>query len=716
MPWTKSGSTPPAILPFISLGFDYSESKLSGGNAFGDCPFCGGTDKFYVNTGTTQWDCKAGSCLRRGNIYSFLNQWYAEHLKKRSDLLMDVLAKERKLPKLTLEYAGILTYDSKWWLPIRNLEGHIINLRSYQAGQALKSLPTLESALFGAEELSLEDRAYEPVYICEGEWDTIAMRWLLERSGEEGIAIGAPGSGVWKMPWSQWLRGRDVVLCYDNDTAGIKGINRVAKSLSSMGVNLGVVVWPANLPVGYDVRDLATSGMGFHELQILIADYQEAISQAGVSTIPGYTPPESEQLSVRPGPPRKVTFEKVLEEFSKHLYMTDDMQTCLKLILAVVLSTDIEGDPLWLHIVSPPGTAKTELLLPLSVNPRCHFASTVTAHSLVSGYLSQNGEDPSLIPKLNGKTFVLKDYTEVLNLPRSFRDEIYATFRGAYDGLVQKSFGNGVVREYQVKFNMLTGVTHAIFGERGASLGERFLVFHLVKGVAFDAKAAIRAAINNVGEEKTVRAELATVISDFIEYTAMNHEVTKIPAHIVDKIIPLASLVGMLRASVEWGDQGYGDKLLYRPQHEAGTRLAKQLAKMMMGLAKITGEIGESEYRILVRVAMDTCIGLHLELLNFLIKKPNSGLEEITAEMGVPNSTTHGIIENMILLGVVSRNKLPSKSNDGRGRPKIVYEASAVFKGYWMTAELDKIFSGLSGPELDYYSGKMRKEQVYETV
>ncbi len=57
------------------------------------------------------------------------------------------------------------------------------------------------------------------------------MRLLLEREGKNAIAIGAPGAGIWKDAWVDPMIGREVVICYDKDAAGIKGTKRVWNKL-----------------------------------------------------------------------------------------------------------------------------------------------------------------------------------------------------------------------------------------------------------------------------------------------------------------------------------------------------------------------------------------------------------------------------------------------------------------------------------------------------
>lgn len=76
------------------------------------------------------------------------------------------------------------------------------------------------SALYGAEKLTGTD----PVIICEGEFDSL----ILEAKGLTGVS-STGGAGTFKLEWFDLLAGKDVYVCFDNDTAGLQGMERITK-------------------------------------------------------------------------------------------------------------------------------------------------------------------------------------------------------------------------------------------------------------------------------------------------------------------------------------------------------------------------------------------------------------------------------------------------------------------------------------------------------
>src|SRR5947209_11501842 len=69
--------------------------------------------------------------------------------------------------------------------------------------------------------------------------------------------------------------------------------------------------------------------------------------------------------------------------FQRWLYLPDPSP--LYVVLATVAANQAPGDPVWLLLVGPPGSGKTELLVPLGLLPDVHSAATLTEASLLSG-------------------------------------------------------------------------------------------------------------------------------------------------------------------------------------------------------------------------------------------------------------------------------------------------------------------------------------------
>lgn len=69
----------------------------------------------------------------------------------------------------------------------------------------------------------------ERVIVCEGELDCLVLR----QRGYDAVT-GSAGAETWKDEWTQNLVGKHVVICYDSDTAGRSGADKVANAIISV--------------------------------------------------------------------------------------------------------------------------------------------------------------------------------------------------------------------------------------------------------------------------------------------------------------------------------------------------------------------------------------------------------------------------------------------------------------------------------------------------
>jgi hypothetical protein len=682
------------LKPFEDLGFEPEYD--SGDERVGACVFCGKRRKFYLNVGTQKWSCKAGACAKTGNLTTFMEEWLKLY-EEEDGGSWEGLAADRGLPVEELAEAGIVWDSSqeRWAIPVRNVNGRICNLRFYRmptAGQAKKSrlmgVAGLPVELYGIEQLADPQKRAWPVWLCEGEWDGMALRLMLKRAKKKGIVVAVPGAGTFKSEWAEALADRNITAGYDAGTEGVKGTARAFGMLKDRAKSFRYIAWPDAVADGFDVRDF----------------YQEDGDLAGLESLVSEYEPEDEDLTGLPSASEiaatypllkdggRPTFEETLKTYSRYLLMTPEMVDALKIVYAVVYSTQIGDSPLWIHIVSPSGSGKTALLLSCKQTSSCVTRSTVTLHSLCSGFVQAGGKDPSLIPHLIGRAFVLKDFTEILEMTPPEKKQIYSIFRGAHDGLVEKTFGNGVSRTYEGQFSMVSGVTPAVYRDANASVGERFLMFHMLKGGSAERGADIvRAAYRRTGKKTNMKQALETAAKAFLEYRLEEDDIPEVPEKYEDPIINLAQLTAMLRANVE--RDFTQERVLYRPQTELATRLVVQLKTLMicLGLLNSPPSIGEAEYRLTRQVALDTCIGWNLDALREAMKYEGLTLQEIAEGASIPRSTLRDRLEDLCMLGVLSKEKAHA---GGVGAPPVRYHVSKLVRAFWGAADMNGAVPG----------------------
>ncbi|MCY2928589.1 MAG: phage/plasmid primase, P4 family [Planctomycetota bacterium] len=249
---------PDKLAPLECHGVDFT--KTSGDERIGTCPFCDKAAHFYANKATGLWHCK--TCDESGNVQTFLTKWAEEVHKDTAPANWRKLAALRGLPAKAWSRWGV-GFDGEFWLiPSRGSTGRVLDIRRWHPKQKkLYATTGCKVNLFGLDMLA-KAPADAVVDLCEGEWDAMAMAWVLDEAGQKNhVVVGVPGAGTFKKEWVPFFRGRDVRIWYDNDDAGQKGSLKVGGSLQGVAKAVKYVRWPDDKPDGYDVRDAVVEGV-----------------------------------------------------------------------------------------------------------------------------------------------------------------------------------------------------------------------------------------------------------------------------------------------------------------------------------------------------------------------------------------------------------------------------------------------------------------------
>ena len=654
------------------------------GEATAICPFCSGS-KFSINTEEGLFYCFNPVCNQKGNKYTFLQRWYEQCLENTEEDNLKILSERKNLPVQAFIDSKV-AYDrtnSRWIIPVHNNKGGVVNLRLWtEHDNMLKQTAGCKGHLYNQQELINRSENVTKVYLLEGEWDAIAFSHLLSNSREKDYCVVAvPGAASFKEEWATYFYNMEVVVLFDKDPAGVAGAKRLIKKLQDnvKTTSISWIVWPEEYKEGYDIRDYVSENLD--KPNVSLRKLKKYLQPA-----PNFTDREKIQCK---------TFSQLVKQFEKHIYMSSDMKDGLLLICSVIASNSIPGDPLWLFVVGPPGSGKTLLLQSCSESENTSYQSSLGAKTLISGYKTKDGSDPSLLPKIIGKTLILKDYTEIMDKPASEQDDIFSQLRGAYDGQVQRDYGHGEVRTYpppgsphkDCRFTLLAGVTNAIHGNSKADLGERFLKYQMVSE-DYDPILQVKAAIANTVVQKSAENNLQEPFTSFMENLSVSKSsLPKTPDWVIERIIGLAQFVSTVRAKVN----RKAGEIVYRPVPEVATRLSKQLIKLGQCICIVLKkkEIDEECYSLVCKVALDTCYGWHRDILFAVAAHHPQGIKRIEAasKTSVPASTAQNVLNDLLELGAVT---FDIEDSGEKGKPAHLWMLSDSMKELIDLAELQE--------------------------
>jgi hypothetical protein len=654
-----------------------------GDHVIGDCPFCKKKDHFFINTKSPNktWDCK--KCLRKGGFKEFVQQMYHFCKEQTNDNILQLLQKDRgnsisieTLRKRVVFHSGTQQYIIHY----KNNRGEIIGLKLYNF-KSLISAAGFTLDLYGLWNLD-EIIASEQIFICEGEWDYMYWYDCLTSLGIDIPIVAVPGAGSLQEHNMILFQNKIVYLLYDNDDAGRKGVERATKMLDGIATDIFKIDWPDTLDNGFDIRDLAIQGeMEYDEAYNYIYDklIESKVNHNGKVTAGMIN---SNLCPLEPVPPLEV-----FNEYQRHLHMPDI--SMLYIIFSTVLAGRLIDDPLWMIIVAPPGATKTEPILSLSNTWCVETLSTLTPTALISGSTRQINGDPSLIPKLNGRVLIVKDFTAIMSLPQTEREEIIGILRDAYDGECGRFFGNGITRKYNSKFGILAAATPAIeaFVENHSAMGERFLRWrNYLPTSLYKRQVYVQKAIDNVGKGPMIREELSQaaqliLLADYSGYTPI------IPTFIKKHIIQLSLLVAQLRAVVP--RDPYSKEVVDLTEAELATRLSKEFSQLVIAAAMLGRkyEVGLFEYNLAIQVARSSAPYRVLVILRLVYEAGDKGIRstEINEKVRLSSATIQILLQNLVILNFIEKEQIV-----GEKLKKYVYKITDEMR-YFITNS--KLFS-----------------------
>ncbi len=640
--------------------------RLSGDEYETNCVFCQRENKLYVNMKTLCWQCKV--CGLSGNYLIFLQNVAAYNKKYMNREHMETLCSDRRLPKEAFDGTDIGFDGQKYTVPIYNYDNTFYGLKNFYISLSknrMRNQKGIRPNLYGLNLLSKNMRG--TVYICEGEWDAMAMNWLIKTLGKDGVAVAVPSANAFDDAWVELFYKRNIVCMYDNDPAGKSGEEKAYALLKDIVSSLAFVHWPSSYPEGFDTRDHISEVAYKHKKpkrcwnEIYGNIHKVPRSMAALSTHD-----DKGRLELDPKYKEKlepISFSELVAQFQSYLYLPDT--TPIKVVLASLFANRLDGEMIWLFLVAPPSSAKSEFIQSLDLLDITVPISRLTQHTLSSGFLqNKTNKEVSLLPKLNGKVAIIKDFTSVLAMHQKEQDDIFGQLRDAYDGRTDYYYGHGQNKHFRSKFGLVAGVTEVIerlngTGSLHTALGERFLRYRLPKDMCdvsnidkSDIMHKMGRAMQNTGHETKHKESLMMAVKRFMEAGAKDFQAS-VPDVIARQLKYLAWFTSIMRGFVDRDRDG---NVNYKPGAESPIRLVKQLYRFAIGLARVGNnrEVTQDDLLIVRKIALDTCPSRIVSFVKALHDTDGAmQYKEIAAQADFDAATVSTVLNDMTMLKLI---------------------------------------------------------------
>lgn len=337
------------------------------------------------------------------------------------------------------------------------------------------------------------------------------------------------------------------------------------------------------------------------------------------------------------------------------------------LALCARAAHELDGENVWVLILSGPGNAKTETIMPIGATAAHQddddsWTKVVTV-SDISGpaaLLSGSSKKETAADATGGLladlgtsgVMVLKDFTTVLSMHRDKRAEILAAFREIYDGSYSRLLGTdgGQALGWAGSMTLIGATTSAYDSAHSviASMGDRFALLRVDSESRPARIAATRQARRNTGRETEMRTEMAEAVRTVV--AGIDRSAAEVDLETLDALDALADVVTMIRTAVEF-DQGERNAVRAHAP-EVGTRFGKMLVQIVRaGLA--IGMTRDEALALATRVGRDSATPIRVDCLKVLAEHGALTSYAAAQVLEKPRATVDRAMQALQLLGFV---------------------------------------------------------------
>lgn len=366
-------------------------------------------------------------------------------------------------------------------------------------------------------------------------------------------------------------------------------------------------------------------------------------------------------------------WRQIKEPFEKWLSLPN--YDVVEVVAATVIANRLPGEPLWLAVVGPSSSGKTEVVRALEGVSRIHQVDNFTAGTLASGFREEKGGrkegDYGLLKKMmDGKPHIITigDFSTLLKGRYDVRDKVMSQLRKIYDGTFDATYGNNVRVEWRGKIGLIACSTGVYDVEMPAqqAFGDRFLVCRSTPG---DPVAVAEKAGRNAASSQTMRRELRGAMKKLDKIGLPSKEV-QLPLDVRELLSRLTAFVARARTQVPRDVRS--KEMTAVPEIEGTGRMSGQLHQLLRGMMVLRNSkvVTEDDVELVERVAMGTVPSLRMKVIEAMNPRFAMEASELEVKTNIPRSVLYRTLEDMKILELIDWEQAGGESRRGAFRPR----------------------------------------------
>ena len=350
--------------------------------------------------------------------------------------------------------------------------------------------------------------------------------------------------------------------------------------------------------------------------------------------------------------PNRRPIDEVIEVFERWLILKD--RTPIYAVLGAVAANLLEGDPVWLGLIAPPSSAKTEILNSLSGLPKVVQASSLSPASFLSA-TSKKDQDKEATGGLLAQIgefgiIVLKDFTTMLSLRPEVKAEVFAVLREVFDGRYTRHVGTdgGRTLAWNGKVGLVFASTETFDRHHSviSAMGDRYLLCRIAP-----VEGQFERALEHAGEAtERMRRELSEVVERL--FAVRRTEPRPLSLEERGRISRICSLVVRLRAAVD--RHRYTTEIEVIHGAEGTGRLGLSLERLLAGLDTL-GVDRDVALNVVETVAINSTPPIRRRAYEYLrhIAPRAEETSDIAVNVKLPKKTLSRHLEDLEVQGLV---------------------------------------------------------------
>lgn len=364
--------------------------------------------------------------------------------------------------------------------------------------------------------------------------------------------------------------------------------------------------------------------------------------------------------------------EQLQAEWEK-LYLTKD-RGAMWVFLGAVIGNQLDQDPIWLHLIAPPSSGKTEYIDSIRYVKRYNKPLVFPISDLtVNTFASGSTKDSSLLNQVfRGAMVTFKDFTSMISKEPIAQKAIMGQLREIYDKKYVKRTGNGKNVVWEGKIGIVTGCTEVIYNqtEEFSAMGDRFMMYKIEQP---DTMAALNKVYDNErdGQFAVKRDMLHLYFKDYIEHCFEHLE--NVPLDISHDTVTNLMKIVHFTTQVSSGlivDSKKDNRIEFVPDKTMPMRMFKQIlgiARSFIFMNRLAakdagtvweGDLTEDQIKYLYKLCFDS-IPIRRRLALQVISKYELGTTTagLATKLGYQTPVVAGWMAQLNGLGIVRREK-----------------------------------------------------------